>query len=230
MNRQMASCAMIVTFWVGGCSMSDRDGSLTMRLTGIVIEDTSASPPHYHFANLEEISAEIGDALGNLEADSWYASRQILKVAIKQTLNRVDYDYEAVIVPQSPGELARWRLANAGQGIHVSGGAILMWGFRPRAFTDWVAAGSYGSTLALEIADAATQNLYFLRGTAWSGNCKATATSPSISFDFIGEKKFFKFPTDCIEPPVPQDIGATDPPALKRLKDIAIEAGWTEGP
>lgn len=234
MNRKMSLMAVTSVWVMTGCSISDNDhkftdGPLTMRLTGIIVEDSSTSPSHYHLASLKEIATQTGDALADLSERSWNTSRQILKVEIKQTVRGRDYDYVAVIAPRSAGETAKWRVVSADRGVDVTSGSVLMWGFGPRAYSYWVAAGSYGSTLALEIVDDTKHKLYFLHGTTSDGTCLPSADAARKTFNFSDSNQVFTFPMDCTDSPVSQDIGSSDPPTLARLKEIAAVAGWSEG-
>lgn len=207
-----------------GCQRA-MDGPLTMRLTGLVLRDPSTSPPQLHFADLEEIATERGDAVADLTADNLYTSRYILKIEIEQTRDATDYDYKALIIPRD-GESASWKLIDAEKGVQLTtAGTVYMWGIKPRAWTPMVTAGSEGSTLVLH-DDGMAQRVYFVNGTSAFVVC-TPATGLPIRREFPLEQRFYKFPDDCNLTSTPALL-ATDPD-YPAFEEIARVAGWTPG-
>lgn len=230
MTRMGIGFGALILGMASACSTNGHNGGLvsspSLRLTGAVVEDTSTATPTYHFVDLEEPDGERGGTDAPLDTESWYSTKQYLKVSAKQKVRGRLYNYEAVVGPRSASETSTFRLVGADRGIEISSGWVFAWGVLATVATDWVTAASEGSTIALERVSGTKDRVYFLQGLSATVKCGSGAPVYIPTPGYYVELEYGYGSTTCT-PTTPALIaGSAVEPTVNRLSEIARAAGW----
>lgn len=159
----------------------------------------------------------------------------IVKIEISQVVQEngqnKHYYYKVLLVADtSSGKPAEGWLQNSAPSFFVSQGWLFVWGRMPLVETEWVSAGTVGSTLAVQIDEVDNvHRVFYLRESAAGDEMRLNCPPDTLNCKIQDICQYVEVKPGCVlETMCIKDAPAAIRDKLEEIKKIAESAGWNE--